>query len=278
MPTASSEVKSGQLFSEWFAKKDAAEQNDISEKLRWKARRHVGRGDADDLTQLTLITLWTSPHLYMDIGIELAFAKMNELAPTFWRRRNRTEPIDADDVVDPGDNQLEAIIKREAEQEATQAWESSVERMRAPLSSTQNKHIDFTLELERNLPSDHEKGPFRSGQKRMQFDNENIARHQLPAEVRAELSHIDERLGEIKKIEGGLTKEIATEAAQLEQRRNEINDIIKSLVAGLEAEAENLRKKLRRRGIHSSADLLTDDGKKARASGRRTSPRPRLNA
>lgn len=278
MPTASNEVKSGQLVCDWFAEKNAAEKRDFLKKLSAGARGLVRHDEADDLVQETMTALWTSPHLYEDIGIKLAFAKMHELAPLFWRRRNRTEPIDADDVVDPGDNQLEAMMKREAEQEATQAWESSVERMRAPLSPTQNKHIDFTLELEKNRSSDEEKGPFRNGPKRMQFDNETIARHQLPAEVRAELNHIQERLGEIRKIEGDLTDELAAEAAQLEKRRADIDGIIKTLVTCLEAEAENIRKKLRRRGCSSSADLLTDHNKKARASGKRASQRPRLNA
>ena len=278
MPTASNEVKPGQLFCVWFTKKSATEQNDFMWKLRQQARYHVRRDDAGDLAQLTWIALWTSPHLYEDIGIELAFAKMHELAPLFWRRRNRTEPIDADNVVDLDENPLEAMIKREAEREAKQASESAVERMRKALSATQNRFVDFNLDFEQNLPSDEEKGPFRSGPKRMQFDNESIARHQLPAEIRAELSRIEERLGEINKIsKDEVTKKLTEEAAQLKKRRSEIGDIIKPLVTCLEAEAENIRKKMRRRGIRSSEDLLTDRGKKDRASGQRASPRPRLS-
>ncbi len=278
MKAASKGAKTGQpkLFREWFAEWNAAEQNDFMKRLRWRARRLVGSDNAGDLTQETMAALWISSHPYPYIEIGLAFAKARELAPAY-RRQPQGEFTDVDALVDPDDNPCEAMLKREAEREAKQAWKSSVERIRQELSPKQSEFLNSTLGFERSLSSDKEKGPFRFGAKRVQFDNENIARNSLPAEITAEVGRIEQRLSEIRKIaEDDLTKELAAEAAQLEKRRDDIDGIIKDSVADLEAKEEAIRKRLYRRGISSSTDLT--NSKKDRASGRQTSPRPRLNA
>ena len=263
MKAASKGAKTGQpkLFREWFAEWNAAEQNDFMKRLRWRARRLVGSDNAGDLTQETMAALWISSHPYPYIEIGLAFAKARELAPAY-RRQPQGEFTDVDALVDPDDNPCEAMLKREAEREAKQAWKSSVERIRQELSPKQSEFLNFHPRVRTGVsPQIKKRDPFASAQSGSSLTTKispGIAfRPKSPPRSAASSS----ASAEIRKIaEDDLTKELAAEAAQLEKRRDHIDGIIKDSVADLEAKEEAIKKRLYRRGISSSTDFKQQKG------------------